>query len=53
MMVVVIVIMVMWILTSYHLILCGKGGGTGGAIAPPLFTDHLKIIKYSDTQNGS
>ena len=33
-----------------------KGGGTGGArgaIAPPLFTDHLKIINYSDTQNGS
>ena len=28
----------------------GKGGGTGGArgaIAPPLFTDHLKIINYS------
>ena len=27
-----------------------KGGGTGGArgaIAPPLFTDHLKIINYS------
>ena len=34
----------------------GKGGGTGGArgaLAPPLFTDHLKIINYSDTQNGS
>ena len=33
-----------------------KGGGTGGArgaIAPPLFTDHLKIINYSDTQNSS
>ena len=33
-----------------------KGGGTGGArgaIAPPLFTDHLEIINYSDTQNGS
>ena len=33
-----------------------KGGGTGGArgaIAPPLFTDHLKIINCSDTQNGS
>ena len=32
-----------------------KGGGTGGArgaIAPLLFTDHLKIINYSDTQNG-
>ena len=37
------------------IVLC-KGGGTGGArgaIAPPLFTDHLKIINYSDTQNGS
>ena len=39
-----------------HYDTCIKGGGTGGArgaIAPPLFTDHLKIINYSDTQNGS
>ena len=34
-----------------------KGGGTGGArgaIAPPLFTDHLKndiLFDYSDTEN--
>ena len=30
-----------------------RNRGARGAIAPPLFTDHLKIINNSDTQNGS
>ena len=44
------------ILLSLLVLMHDKGGGTGGArgaIAPPLFNDHLKIINYSDTENGS